>query len=128
MNVDDLKLGDIKKLMCLFSKKENESSQLLDSAIGKYCIVRSRNEGINCGLIVAADDTGCIIDEARRVYYHKPKDSNTSWYEGVSVSGLSSDSKISCVTKRKYIIEKYSLTQCSVEAEKSLRSHEAQKS
>jgi len=127
MNLDDLTYKDIKELISLFGsneKKESES-KILQESIGKYVIVRTRNEGINCGVVVMADDTGVVIEDARRIYYHKPKDNNVSWYEGVAETGLHSDSKISGSVSKKYIIENYSLTICSKEAEKSLRSYEA---
>ena len=106
----------------------NKSSCITDDAIGKYVIVRTRNEGINCGKVIMADETGCVIEDARRIYYHKPKDRKVSWYEGVAMTGLSDDSKISGTTDRKYIIEDYSLTICTSDAEQSLRNHEAQSS
>lgn len=104
---------------------EMDENSILNPVIGKYCIVRTRNEGINCGKVVFADNTGVVVDDVRRIYYHKPKDKNTAWYEGVSVSGLSEDSKISTTVDRKYIIEDYSLTVCTEVAEKSLRNHDA---
>ena len=94
----------------------------------KAVIVRTKNEGVNCGKVIQADDTGVVIEDARRLYYHKPKDENVSWYEGVAETGLSSDSKISGVVSLKYIIEDYSLTVCSKEAEENLRNYEATKS
>jgi len=124
MNLENLTYGEIKELVSVFGKQKKQSKILKDS-IGQYAIVRTRNEGINCGTVVMADDTGVVIEDARRIYYHKPKDNNVSWYEGVSCTGLHSDSKISGVVSRKYIIEDYSLTICSKEAEKSLRNHEA---
>ena len=129
MNINELKIGQAKELAKLFSSNESKkTTSILADAIGKYVIVRSENEGVNCGVVVAADSTGVVIDDARRLHYHKPKDSNLSWYEGVAESGLSEDSKISSTVSRKYIIEEYSLTICSKEAEKSLRNHEAQTS
>jgi hypothetical protein len=90
------------------------------SMIGKYAIIRSRNEGINAGTIIAADHTGVIIENARRIWYHKPADKSESWYEGVAISGLSSDSKISGSVAQKAIIEDYSVTLCSDVAQKSI--------
>ena len=78
--------------------------------IGKPVIVRSRNEGINVGIVVLADETGVELKDCRRIWYHKPKDKSLSWYEGVAMSGLSSDSKISGVVDRKVVIEDYSMT------------------
>ena len=87
--------------------------------IGKYVIVRTRNEGINAGFLHKADETGVLIKDARRIYYHEPKDKSLSWYEGVAISGLGSSSRISNKTT-KIIIEDYSLTLCTPEAQLSI--------
>lgn len=122
--------GEFKELKSLFSQNESEpkNSGILNSAIGEYVIVRSRNEGINAGFLEAADDTGCVLTQARRIWYHKPSNSKLAWYEGVAVSGLHDDSKISCAVDKKYIIEDYSITTCTKEAIKSIsgkKSHES---
>jgi len=88
--------------------------------IGKNVIVRSSNEGINAGTVVYADETGVELKNCRRIWYHKPKDKNKSWYEGVAESGLSDDSKVSCTVESKIIIEKYSMTLCKADAFKSI--------
>jgi len=119
MNIDDLTIGEAKQLANMFSK--SESSNLLSNVVGKYVIVRSRNEGINAGVVKAADETGVILTEARRIWYHKPKDKKLSWYEGVAKTGLSSDSKVSGSVDEKVIIESYSITFCTKEAETSIR-------
>lgn len=132
MNLDDLTLGQAKELVSLFGNKEQLiqpiKSKILNSSIGKYVIVRTRNEGINFGKVIDADETGVILDEARRIHHHKPKDNNVSWYEGVAETGLHKDSKISGEVSRKYIIEDYSLTVCSEKATKNIKSYEATKS
>lgn len=126
MNIDDMKVGDLKQLVAMFSGVNAPSrSSIISDAIGKYCIVRSSNEGINFGRVVQADETGVVIEEARRIWYHKPKDNKTAWYEGVSQTGLHADSKVSGEVARKYIIEKYSLTVCSEGAVSSIKSHPA---
>jgi hypothetical protein len=124
MSINDLTIGDIKELKAMFGGdvcSTSEQSSILSGAIGKYVIVRSRNEGINAGVLKVADNTGCVLSEARRIWYHKPKDNKTAWYEGVADNGLHSDSKISCEVKEKYIIEDYSISVCTSEAEKSIR-------
>ena len=125
MNIDDMTYGELKQIASLFNK--TNSSNMLDHVIGKYVIVRSRNEGINAGFVEAADETGIILKEARRIWYHKPKDKGVSWYEGVAKSGVSDDSKLSCPVEEKAIIEAYSITFCTQEAMKSIsgaKSHE----
>lgn len=119
--LDELTLGEIKQLQGLFGAAlPKQTSNLGQSYIGKYVIVRSRNEGINAGKLIEMDDTGVILEDARRLYYHKPANKELSWYEGVALEGLSSDSKVGAeVTK--IIIEDYSVTICTNKAEKSIR-------
>ena len=127
MNIDELTLGQIKELNNLIGG-DNVKTSILSGAIGKYVIVRSRNEGINAGTLLKADETGCVLKDARRIWYHKPKDSSVAWYEGVAKTGLHSDSKISCAISEKYIIEDYSVTVCSEEGADSIKekvSHES---
>ena len=83
--------------------------------ICKPVIVRSRNEGVNAGIVELADETGVVLKNARRLYYHKPKDKSLSWYEGVAMSGISDDQKVSGAVDRKVIIENYSMTEMSIE-------------
>lgn len=82
-------------------------------SIGKKVLVRSRNEGINAGIVVLADETGIELKNVRRLYYYRPKDSSTSWYEGVAMTGLHSDSKVSSTVDSKIIIEDYSIIECT---------------
>ena len=125
MSINDLTIGDIKELKALFGggicQKDEGLASIFNGAIGKYVIVRSRNEGINAGYLKVADETGCVLSNARRIWYHKPKDDKTAWYEGVSQSGLHEDSKISCAVGEKYIIEDYSITVCTDEAAISIQ-------
>ena len=120
MNIDDLTIGEAKKLANLFGATAAKTSSIYSDCIGEYVICRSRNEGINAGKVLMADDTGVILEDARRLWYHKPADKSVSWYEGVAAEGLSSDSKIGVAVK-KVIIEDYSLTICTKKAEKSIR-------
>ena len=121
MNIDNLTLGDIKKLRGFFNSQGNSGeASLLDRYVGKYVICRSRNEGVNAGRVIAADNTGVILEDARRLYYHRPLNKNVSWYEGVAKSGLSDSSKVGEPVE-KIIIEDYSLTVCNEVAEKSIR-------
>lgn len=89
--------------------------------IGQYVLIRSRNEGINAGFLKEADDTGCVLTDARRLWRHYPQDPDQSWYEGIANSGLGDKSKISAAVSEKIIVEDYSITLCTPEAEKSIR-------
>jgi hypothetical protein len=125
MNIDNLTFGQLKEISTMFSNNGNcnaAKSNLLNDAIGKYVIVRSYNDGVNAGYLEKADDTGCILTQCRRLWRHKPKNTNLLWFEGVAESGLSEEyTRVGGVTKKKYIIEKYSIVICSEEAEKSIK-------
>lgn len=126
MNIEDLTIKEVREISSLFNVSTRATlaqSKVLGDYTGKYVIVRTRNEGINCGFVKAHDDTGIVLTDARRIYYHKPKDKTMSWYEGVSISGLSKDSKISNPVKEKAIIEDYSITVCSDTSKESLVNH-----
>ena len=118
MNINDLTIGQAKELSDMFGGKEKKES-LLDRYVGQYVICRSRNEGVNAGTVLKLDETGVILANARRLYYHKPDNKSVSWYEGVAKFGLSDDSKVGAAAE-KAIVEGYSLTVCTKEAEKSL--------
>jgi len=86
----------------------------------EYVIVRSRNEGINAGYVVAATKDGIKLRSVRRIWHHKPLDETQAWYEGVANSGVSEDSKLSPAVSTKTIIEAYSTTCCSDAARESI--------
>ena len=120
MNTDDLTPGQLKDLRNILAFNNNKSeSNLYSRYVGQYVICRSRNEGVNAGEVVALDETGVILKDARRLYYHKPINKNVSWYEGVAKYGLSSDSKVGAPVE-KVIAEDYSLTVCTNESRDSI--------
>jgi hypothetical protein len=125
MKLDDLTIGEAKQLAAFFGgNTAKPASNLYSRYVGQYVICRSRNEGINAGKVIEADDTGVILEDARRLYYHKPANKDLSWYEGVALEGLSKDSKVGAAVE-KIIAEDYSLTVCTKEAEKSIRGAKA---
>lgn len=67
MNIDDLTLGQVKEFQSIFSKERLSAKNLAANLIGKYVIIRSRNEGLNAGVLVEADETGVVLKEARRI-------------------------------------------------------------
>lgn len=121
------KLEENKELQKLFNIQDQDTknieknieSNLFDRYKGKYVICRTRNEGINAGFVIEADETGVILERCRRLYYHKPSNKKTSWYEGVALEGLSDNSKTGAIVE-KVIIENYSLTICTDKAKKSI--------
>ena len=127
IDIEQLTISQVKQLAPLFSQLvpiTAAQDSIHSRHVGKYVLVRSRNEGINAGYVVAADETGIVLSEARRIWYHRPAD-ETAWYEGVANSGLRSDSKISAAVVEKVIVENYSITVCTLDAQKSIQGFKA---
>lgn len=123
MDINSLTLGQAKELVALLGTQPtivNGASTPSMSMIGRYVIVRSRNEGLNAGYVEMADETGVILKDAKRLWYHKPAVKTEAWYEGVANHGLSKDSKVSGSVLRKVIIEDYSMTECTEIARQSI--------
>ena len=122
MDINELTVSQVNELAEIFGWDiPGKKVSLFDRYIGKYVICRSRNEGINAGNVIAADETGVVLQDARRLYYHIPLDTNISWYEGVALSGVGRESKVGSAVE-KLIVEDYSLTVCTKQAEQSIRS------
>jgi hypothetical protein len=119
MNINDLTIGELRELQSLIGGQQNKTD-IFSRYIGKYVICRSRNEGVNAGKVIALDETGVILDDARRLHYHKPINKNVSWYEGVAKYGIDKSSRLGTPIE-KVLVEDYSLTICTSEAEKSIR-------
>lgn len=100
--------------------KVDKTDKISSAAIGMKVLVRSRNEGINAGIVEAADETGVILKDARRLWYHRPKENSASWYEGVALYGVSANSKVSSTVSRKFIVEDYSIVECTEDAFESI--------
>ena len=132
MNIDGLTIADVKRILDVFGGRVSavleDSGRLGEQYVGQYVLIRSVNEGLNAGILRHAHRDGCVLEDARRLWYHKPKDSSLSWYEGVAISGLSDDSKVSPKAPIKVIVEDYSITPCTTEARASIESAPSQKS
>ena len=103
-------------------KKISNQDNIFDKFVGKYVICRTRNEGVNCGRVKELDETGVVLTEARRMWYHNSCD-DSCWYEGIAKNGISDDSRLS-TKSTKLIVEDYSLTLCSEKAERMLSEKE----
>lgn len=126
MDIDNLTLGQIKQVQGLLQNNHTHADVQANNfigkeAIGKYVIVRTRNEGLNAGYVKTLDNTGIILTESRRIWYLKPENKSECWYEGVANSGLDKSSKLSAPVEQKIIIEDYSITYCSEAAQKSIK-------
>jgi hypothetical protein len=99
------------------------STKITQSAIGKWVLVRSINEGVNFGLVEEADETGIVLTNARRLWSLFSDRDEPAWYEGVSIVGPATNSNLTAKASKKIILEDYSITFCSDEAIEKLKNH-----
>lgn len=125
INIDDLTIWQLKQIQAMTSSVSHDKNNITTRMIGKYVIIRSRNEGINAGILIDADESGCVLKNAKRLYKPISKDRSLSWYEGVAVSGLGDKSIVSGEVKEKVIIEDFSITLCTEVAKKSIEGFKA---
>ena len=124
MNIDDLKIGEIKQLISIFGNQVQAEKP--HPMIGKYVIVRCRDAGVHAGVLESAKDRECVLNESRRLWYWKPAN-GAAFLSGVASEGLHENSKVGapvriCLTEDCEIIE------CTEAARKSitaLKSHAA---
>ena len=129
-----IQFEDIMKLMAMDMQKNEPETRVgsggeffIDNWIGKYVIIRSGNEGVNAGFLEAAGVGWVSIRDARRLWLHRPSDRSMSWYEGVAMSGLGPDCRVSPAVECKIIVEEYSITPCSEAARGSIQNEPSNK-
>ncbi|MDJ0950933.1 MAG: hypothetical protein QNJ94_18635 [Alphaproteobacteria bacterium] len=120
MNIDDMKVGELKTLVAALSG----SARSIDNGmIGKYVIVRCRDAGVHAGVLESHNGRECVLNEARRLWYWKPAN-NAAFLSGVATEGLNSKSKVGAPI-RVHLTENCEIIECTAEAADSIRAHEA---
>jgi len=79
MKIDNLKIGQIKKIVKLFNGEDTDKPETLNTFIGKKVIVRTYSAGVFFGVLAEKAGEEVILKDARRMYYWKAK-------EGISLS------------------------------------------
>ena len=118
MDMNDLKIGDLLKLMACMNNKP--SADTLDHKMtGKYVIVRCRGAGVHAGYLESTNKTEAVLTNSRRLWYWKPANGQ-KWLSGVSQYGLDSSSKVGCVLPRAYLTEVCEILETSDQARISI--------
>ena len=120
-----IEAGSIDKLQPIVVNKTDKVSSV---AIGKHVIVRSYNAGVHAGFCEAADETGIVLKGAIRLWYHKPQNNSSAWYEGVCRYGISEDSKTSIPKDRAIFVEKYEADIITEDVYNQIKAHKPQTS
>ena len=116
MNIDDMKLGDIKKIASMFGGSENTGG--LNKMIGQKCIVRTFSAGSWFGEVSEKSGKEIILCNARRLWQWCAKKEIS--LSAVSLYGLKEDkSKIVAPVDRVWL-EAIEIIPCTDEAIKSI--------
>lgn len=116
MDIDEMKVGDVKKVAAMFS----EHGRALDNGmIGKYVIVRCRDAGVHAGYLQAHNGRECVLTEARRLWYWKPANKQ-KFLSGVATDGLDASSKLGKAVERLHLTENCEIILCSDAARASI--------
>jgi hypothetical protein len=116
MNINDLTIGEAKKLVDLFANK-NSATSISDGFIGKYVIARCYSAGVHAGEVVAVDGENVVLKDSRRLWSWKAKDGVA--LSGVAQCGLNSG-KVDVVNPLIYLTGVCELIPCSTNAKDSI--------
>lgn len=115
MDIDQMTVGDVKRLAAMFGSGAAEPSPML----GKYVIVRCKDAGVHAGVLVSSSGRGCVLSESRRLWYWKPAN-GAAFLSGVAANGLHDDSKVGVPVEIE-LTENCEIIACTSEAEASIR-------
>lgn len=116
MNIDDMKLGDLKALVAAFS---NNAPEPQSPFIGKYVIVRCKDAGVHAGFLRSTSGRSCVLAESRRLWYWKPAN-GAAFLSGVATEGLHKDSKVGAAVQIQ-LTENCEIIVCTDDASKSIQ-------
>jgi hypothetical protein len=113
MNIDDLKIGELRQLMALLGGTSKPHPM-----IGQYVIARCYAAGVHTGVVESVDGENVILTDSRRLW---------SWTanDGVALSGVAQcglkNGKVDVVNPRIYLTGVCELIPCSKKSEESIR-------
>ena len=114
MKLDDLTIGEAKKLAALFSCG---GSSFSNPVIGKYCIARCYSAGVHAGTVEAVDGENVVLINSRRLWSWKANDGVA--LSGLAQSGLNSG-KVDVVNPVIYLAGVCELIPCTDKAKESI--------
>jgi hypothetical protein len=116
VNIEDLTIGDARKLVALFGNSNGNAPAVQHPAVGKYVIVRAARAGVHAGILVSAHEGEVELRESRRIW---------SWTGALSCSEIAlhgiTGGKVAVQVPSQFISEEIEIIPASAEAEKCLR-------
>jgi hypothetical protein len=115
MNIDDMKLGELKAIAALFNGGAQKAPHPM---VGRYVIARCYAAGVHAGVVENVDGENVILADSRRLWQWKAKD-------GIALSGLAQcglqSGKVDVVNPQIYLTGVCELIPCSAKSEESIR-------
>lgn len=121
MNLDDLTIGEARKLACMFG-----SQQLVGAGgagaccefTGKYVVVRTHSAGVHVGVLKSRNGQEVVLTEAKRIWQWQ----GANTLHEIALSGIDKSSKVSDETDSILLTQAIEIIRASKDGEKILRS------
>lgn len=128
MILDDLTIGEAKKIACLVkgvSGEKTSGDECCSPIVGKKCIIRTQSAGVHYGEVAEKVGKEVILKNARRLWYWKTANKGISLSE-VANAGVAKDSKI-CSPVDLIWLEAIEIIPCAKEAIKNIEAQDEYK-
>ena len=81
MNIDNLTLGELKKIAAMFGATQPQAAKQAHPFVGEYVIARCCSAGVHAGVVVSVDGENVILANSRRLWSWQAKG-------GIALSGV----------------------------------------
>lgn len=108
MNIDEMKLGDLKEIAAMFS---GGVSQKDHPFVGQYVIARCYSAGVHAGEVVSVDGENVILKDSCRLWSWSAKDGIA--LSGVAQHGIKNGCKIDVLNPLIYLTGVCELIPCA---------------
>ena len=109
MNVDDMKLGELKAIAAMFNSGATQKKA--HPFIGQYVIARCYAAGVHAGEVVSAEGENVVLSNSRRLWSWKAKDGVA--LSGVAQKGLQTGCKVDVMNPLIYLTGVCELIPCA---------------
>ena len=117
MNIDDLTIGEVRKIVEMFSSVENSADKTLNSMVGKKVIVRTYSAGVHFGELFKKSGSEVILKNSRRLQYWKTKEGTS--LSAIAKYGVHENSRLTDIVHLIWL-EAIEIIPCSNESIKSI--------
>jgi len=117
MNIDDLTLGEARKLACMFGSMQPASSPACCEYTGKYVVVRTYSAGVHVGVLKSRNGKEVVLTEAKRIWQWQ----GANTLHEIALNGIDKESKVSEETPTVILTEAIEIIPTSSKGEKCLR-------